>query len=242
MPIISEVFRFIMGSGMGAGLKVIGWRVALVLALATRFALASSEPVAVAGVWEPSAGVDWLLRDPLTAQSAALLDDPFQRVSPGGAGVLQGTIETASGGLPVIQVQDVSPEFWAQPSVWIPFQRGPSAYSGIGRDSGPREWAGRPEFDRRAYALDPGWRKHVSYVAGPPSRIGAISVQVIPGSVVLSWRALPGRRYVVESTAALGERFQSVRTIDSRSDQNISLELPINAAQEFYRVAETVLP
>jgi hypothetical protein len=196
----------------------------------------------MAGRWErvgEMAEMDWMLRDPFSGYPMALLDDRFQRLLPSQAGIIQGTHKENSSGLPVLVVGDVSPEFWAQPSAWKMFQRGPSAYSGFGNDISPREWAGRPASDRRAYALDPGPKQYVP-IPRSTEGVGLIQIQIAAGSVLLRWQARPGRIYVIESTAALGKSFEPLQTMSSLEEGPVVLQLPRTSAHQFYRVAEEV--
>jgi hypothetical protein len=212
-----------------------------VAVLLTHDTAAASEPRAVAGQWEQVGETDWLLRDPLTAHPVALLEDPFGWLLRGGG---QGVIDTAwtshPAGLDVMNVEEVSPEFWAQPSAWNMFQRGPSMYSGFGRDAGPREWAGRPDFDRRAYDLDSGWQVEEVLATPPTPGVGPIKIQVKAGLLALHWQALAGRVYVIEFTPALTRPFQTLQTLGSLVEGDMSMELPMSSADGFYRIAEQV--
>jgi hypothetical protein len=201
--------------------------------------LAAAEPRAVAGHWEGVGTNGWLLRDPLTARPVALLDDPFGSFSPDGAGIIEGLYESHPIGLDVISANGVSPEFWAQPSVRKRIHQGPSAYSGFGTDAGPREWAGRPDFDRRAYDLDPGWRDE-EFVSAPSPGAGTIGIQIDAGSLTLAWHAQPGRVYTIEFTTSLNEPFQPVQTLGTIGEGDTSVELPMGPTTGFYRIAEQV--
>ena len=53
--------------------KFRAWALAAAVAF-TQYAAPASEPQVVAGNWERVGEVDWLLRDPLTAQPVALLE------------------------------------------------------------------------------------------------------------------------------------------------------------------------
>jgi hypothetical protein len=116
------------------------------------------------------------------------------------------------------------------------FQRGPSAYSGFGNDISPREWAGRPASDRRAYALDPGSKQ---YDPAPPLIEGVvIHIQLGPRSVRLLWQAQPNRIYVIESTPALGQLFEPLQTVSSLEEGPVVLEFPRTSTRQFYRITE----
>lgn len=200
----------------------------------------AAEPRALAGRWERVGETGWLLRDSASRSATALLQDSFMRLTPSGAaGIIQGNLRQNGSGLPVVVVEDVSPEFWAQPSVWRHFQRGPSAYSGFGKDAGPNEWAGRPALDRRAYALDPG-QDGIKVLSPATQGVGLIQIRIGPRTVTLSWHARPGRVYVLESTAALGQLFQPVQTISALEDGTLTLQLPRTSDRNFYRVAEQI--
>lgn len=201
--------------------------------------LAAAEPRAVAGTWERVGTNDWLVRDPLTARPVALLDDPFGMFSTDGTGIIEGLYESHSPGLGVASASGVSPEFWAQPSAWGRIHQGPAAYSGFGTDAGPREWAGRPDFDRRASHLDPGWRDE-ELADAPSSGAGTIHIQFNAASLKVLWHALPGRIYTVEFTPSLNKPFQPVQTLGSVGEGETAVELPVGSAEGFYRIAEQV--
>ncbi|HMJ92056.1 MAG TPA: hypothetical protein VK530_19700 [Candidatus Acidoferrum sp.] len=174
------------------------------------------------------------MRDPVTGQPVALLEDSSAWLWSAGSAVLQGAVSENPGALAIVRVEDALPEFWADPSVHN--RMGPTVFSGFGKDAGPREWAGRPAFDRRAYALDPGWE--LQSALAPPASSG-VNIQItISNSVTLHWHALPGRVYGVDFTPSLNQPFQTVRTNGSPTEQNMSVTLPLNTVHGFYRIAE----
>ncbi len=214
------------------------WVVAVVMAAAHPGI--AVELRAVAGKWEPTGGSDWVLRDALTRRPVALVEDAFGRLAVGGSGVIQGALDSNLEGLGILTVYDVSPEFWAQPSVWNTFQRGPSGFAGFGRDAGPREWAGRPAFDRRADALDPGWQVVGNSSAPVSAPATSLGIQANPGSLVLHWPAPRGHLYVIESAPSLDQPFQPFKTFGSVAEGEISVVLPTDSQQGYYRVTEYV--
>ena len=227
-----------MGRSLNNPCRALALAAALIL---TPSASAGSEPRAVAGNWERVGGNDWLLRNPLTAQPVALLEDPHGwLLAPGGGGVIDGAWEPNPAGLDVLRVQEASPEFWAQPSVWSLIHRGPATNSGFGMDAGPREWAGRPDFDRRAYDLDPGWQGEDVLAHPPTPGVGTIKIMVNRGALALHWHALPGRVYVIEFTPTLNRPFQTMQTRGALTEGDMSMELPMDSAHGFYRIAEQV--
>jgi hypothetical protein len=200
----------------------------------------ASEPRVAAGTWERIGETNSLLRDPLSGRVVALLDDPTGwHFTTDGSGVIQGSLEETASGLAVFTVQDVTREYWAQPCVWNTFQKGPSAFSGFGRDPGPREWAGRQALDRRAYALDPGW-KTSPLVSEQKIGVGYIKITRSASLLTLTWHALPGRVYVIEFTPALGQSFLPTHTVTASTEGDVTVPLPSSLGAAFYRVSEQV--
>lgn len=205
-----------------------------ILSLIGTSAAAADAVRAVAGEWDHNAG-NILLHDPLTHRPTAVLQDPAGRTMAGDRGILFGGIQLQPVGLSTISVSEVAPEFWAEPAAWK--YSGPAAYSGFGKDAGVREWAGRPDFDRRAYALDPGWRIR-SMVDMEQVHVGTVHIAPRAEAMQVRWRGLSNHVYRVEFSPSLGQPFTTVQTMESLGEQDLSVLLPVQAGQGFYRVAE----
>ena len=118
-----------------------------VAVLLAQYTTTASEPRATAGHWEQVGETDWLLRDPLTARPVALLEDPFGwLLTGGGQGVIDAAWTSNPAGLDVMKVEEVSPEYWAQPSIWNMVQRGPSNVFRIWQGGWPAGMGGTPGF------------------------------------------------------------------------------------------------
>jgi hypothetical protein len=199
--------------------------------------LAFGEPWAASVHWERVNGAGWLLRDVSTSEPVALASDPAQVLSSTQPGVVQGAMER-SGDLPVVTVNDRFPEFWAQPSVWNSFQRGPSTFSGLGRDVGPEHWAGRIAADRRASAFDPGQRSRVVRTGVSPQP-GPIRYEHYDGGLLLAWAGDPGRVYVLEASDSLSEPFHVIEVFGAVGQGELSISLATTpGGQRFYRIKE----
>ena len=190
----------------------------------------------------PSVSVEGLtlLLDPTDRTPIALLSDPNARLPLNRWPVVLQTVwdNPDATGLPRLRLADALPEFWAQPSVWTPFLRGPNAYSGQGTEVRSRDWAGSQATDRRAYLLDPGLRRAPTPTSVAPPGGGSIRMGIAAGSLRLAWTGVAGRVYQVHFTADLGRPFQWMQTIIASVDGEAQIALPAAGSQGFYRLAE----
>ncbi len=200
----------------------------------------------VAGSWGLPASGDRFLRDPRFGEAVALLADATGRLPETGTGIVVGILErTPTNELPTLHAEDALPSFWRQPSVWGFAQQGPAAFAGRGREPGFREWAGRPAFDRRGSPLDPGWS--TPFVSSGPSGSdgptpGRLGARREGATVVLTWSVRGGRRYAVEFSRSLEGAFSELRAVDAPRDAMMSLSLPLEGGQGYYRIAELSSP
>lgn len=202
--------------------------------------VSASEPLSVAGQPAYAAAGYTLLLDPVERHPVGLLQPPAGPV------VLERRTLTlhvlqensASSGLPVLRVTDVLPEFWAEPSVWAPFRAGPAAFSGLGRDQRIKDWAGRPETDRRAYALDNGLTPRRSAASFSPPGTGRLRWVLDTRLFSLAWNGVAGRVYAVEYAADLHTPFRTLRTFIHPEDGEVTLSFSPDGPAGFYRVSE----
>jgi hypothetical protein len=200
----------------------------------------AADPLPVAGRVGPSTASTTLWLDPVSRTPEALLSDPFGRLpTESRSTVLQTIDETPSGaGLSRLIVTDTLPEFWAEPAVWEPFLKGPAAFSGFGREFRARDWAGRMTTDRRAYALDPGLEGSWTPATFSPPGAGLLTPGFGRVSFILTWNGIAGRVYRLDHTATLERPFLAVQTVIPGEDGSLTLSLPLDGSQGFYRVTE----
>ncbi|MBI1841537.1 MAG: hypothetical protein HYR88_11890 [Verrucomicrobia bacterium] len=199
----------------------------------------ADSPLALAGHQESAGGGALNWDDPLTGFSVASLLDPSERLSLGDESiVLQARTSFIPGPFPELRVDDALPAFWAQPSVWGHFIKGPGAYSGFNRELCSRDWLGRLATDQRAYALDPGLRRFSAPDRVPFPFVGIISVLPAPDGLALAWTAVAGHTYPIEqSSSALGPFGQAQVWTSPLSGPARLTVIPAGKAS-FYRVAD----
>jgi hypothetical protein len=199
--------------------------------------LFATEPLRM--VAEPAFSVEGLtlLLDVVEGAPVALLQDPSVCLTPERRPVtfLATQEKTELSDLPVLRVTDVVPDFWAEPAVWRHFRGGPASFSGIGRDQQYKDWAGRPQTDQRAYALDNGF---ASSNAPLPSGVGRLLVVGPPESPSMMWSGAAGRIYALEFTPDLHSRFQRIRTFINLRAGVVTIPLSLEGRSGYYRVAE----
>ena len=198
------------------------------------------EPLPLCALPSVSADGLTLLLDPVDHTPIALLSDPNARLPLNRWPVVLQTVweNRDATGLPRLRLADALPEFWAQPSVWMPFLRGPDAYSGQGTEVRARDWAGLPATDRRSYRLDPGLRTAPTPTSVAPPGVGSIRLRIGGDALQLAWTGGAGRIYQVHFTADLGRPFQLMQTLIASADGEAQIALPKAGSQGFYRLAE----
>ena len=164
----------------------------------------AESPIASAGHQESAGGGALNWDDPLTDLPVASLFDPSERLSIGGESiVIQARAAFILGAFPELRVDDALPAFWAQPSVWGHFMKGPGAYSGFDRELCSRDWLGRLATDQRAYAFDPGLRRSATPDAVPVPFVGVIAALPTPDGLALAWNAVAGHTYSIEESSSV---------------------------------------
>ena len=153
----------------------------------------------------------YFLRDPMKGSLMAGLRDP------------QGMLLMANGpvtlqveklpfpevnGMPILKVISVSPQFFAQPSAWTWEQRGPAAFSRFGMDAQPKDFAGTPFSDRRAYATDNGLesrRFDLPSATETPAPLRLMNLSLGARAITGEFVAQAGLTYEVQFVNTLGE-------------------------------------
>ncbi len=205
------------------------------LAAAPNGVIASS---GVASLPTSEGGLDWL--DPLTGSVVATLDPASPWLpSVGSPSVIQARASTGVGGRPNLRVTEILPEFWAQPSVWNRFAKGPSGYAGQELERSPDDWAGRPFTDRRASAYDPGLLSRTLSNPTEPLGLRSIRATIINGFLVISWNGRAGWLYTLESTRSLSKAFLPGNQWVAKADGIQSLPLDLAVGSTFFRMIET---
>lgn len=196
-------------------------------------------PLSTAGHSSWVEGDIFIWDDPSTGFPVASVLDPFGRISPGRESVvIQAHAEFSSSRIPVLIVDDAMPAFWAQPAVWNHFLKGPGAYSGFGRDLGPRDWMGRTATDQRAYAFDRGLRNVEAPDPAPSPFVGSITGALSDTGVTLTWTAIAGHAYSIQRSASVLGPFDPARVWVSTFDGTAKLTLQPSLATEFYKVVD----
>lgn len=203
--------------------------------------LAAELPLAVAGKLGASVGGTAILLDPIYGIALATLEDPSSLLPEAPRSmVLQTTTSTLiTGKTPVLRVLDVLPEFWAEPAVWGHFLKGPGAASGFGNEILPRDWAGRPATDRRAYPLDAGLRSvELAESFSIPFTLGTLHINYLRSGILLSFTGRAAHAYAIQYTAALTRPFSVIQTVISPDSSSQTAVLPILGGSGFFRVVE----
>lgn len=211
----------------------------------------AAEPRPVAGWIEPNqfSGLfsDAFLKDAVTGHIAAGLLDP-RGLLPGqaDAAILQAefTGRVEINGLPLLEVRDVAPEFWAQPSIYHHFVKGPGAWSGFGREYHSKDFAGTPLNSLRAYQHDNGLptrtiRGGSLTSAPPPLRVR--EVRASGQDLALQWEASPFLRYRLLAGATLDGAYQVVEEFTAPAEGLLEIVVPRTAEQAFY-ILQAVQP
>ena len=211
----------------------------------------AGEPRAMSGTLQPHSlsGVfsTAFLINPATESLQAGLMDPFGLLPPERRGVVvQGELNGVElNGLPLLEVRTVLPEFWIQPASHQHFQKGPSAYSGYGRNLQPRDFAGVPLNERRAYQHDNGGPPPAQLRSGretpPPAPLRVAEPRVSGEDLALRWQATPGLRYRLLAGATLDGEFELVQEFTVSQEKVFEVLLPRGAEQAFY-ILQAVQP
>ena len=209
-----------------------------------------AEPVAVAGIVEqapPTRGqfATHFLRAERTGGVVASLRDP-RGLLPGllPARVILQATHTGKpdvNGLPLLDVDGVLPEHWAQPASWEFFIKGPGAYSGFGHDSRRKDFAGIPFEELRAYEADNGvegvrGRGAPGTPSDSPTPLKVDNVRLTRAGLVIQWHALAGIIYQLHTSPTPGGPYRLVNEITSVEDGDQTIEVAVGGAGAFYRI------
>ena len=204
----------------------------------------ASEPLAVSGQVLPNVSRGFFssafLLDAVTGEMVAGLVDPVGLLGKAESAVLQTerTGREEVNGAPLLEVQGVLPEFWAQPASHQHFLKGRGAWSGYGRDLQAKDFAGVPLNARRAYQHDNGVPRRVTFSGGssggapPPLRVA--ETRASGDALALRWEASPALRYRLLGSATLDGDFQLVQEFLAPADGMLEILIPRTAEQSFY--------
>ncbi|MBL9166189.1 MAG: hypothetical protein JNN07_00440 [Verrucomicrobiales bacterium] len=198
-------------------------------------------PLATAGrlaIQAGASGFEWL--DPLTETPVATIGGRVHSLpQPGTRAIVQTRLTLTTSQLPRLEVLDTLPSFWAQPSVWNKFMKGPSAYAGQEVDRRPRDFAGRLFTDHRAWAYDPGLLRRLAPNPTLPTGLGLVTVELNGDILVLEWNGRASWSYTVQSTPTLSRPFSAGNRILATRDGLQRATLKISPENGFFRVVES---
>jgi hypothetical protein len=209
-----------------------------------------AEPVAVAGIVEPAPPTrgqfaTHFLRAERTGGVVASLRDPrglLPALLPARV-ILQATHtgKPDVNGLPLLYVEGVLPEHWAQPASWDFFIKGPGAYSGFGRDARRKDFAGIPFEELRAYELDNGVegivaRGEPATPSDSPPPLKVDNVRLTRAGLVIQWHGVAGIIYQLHASPAPGGPYRLVNEIMPAEDGEQTVEVTLGGAGAFYRI------
>ena len=203
----------------------------------------ASEPLPISGQVLPNSSRGFFssafLLDPVTDEMVAGLLDPLGLLGKAETAILQtertGKVEVS--GLPLLEVQGVLPEFWAQPASHQHFLKGPGAWSGFGRDFQAKDFAGVPLNSRRAYHHDNGLPRPV-FSGGSSGRtplpLRVTETRASGDALALRWQASPALRYRLLGGATLDGDFLLVEEFIAPADGLLEILIPRTSEQSFY--------
>ena len=215
------------------------------LALLACPVIRSSEPVPVAGTVEkaPANGqfATHFLRAERAGKIIAGLRDPraLLPVLLPSKVILQAT-QTGRrdvNGFPLLDVDGVLPEAWAQPASRGFFVKGPGAFSGFGRDAQIKDFAGVPFEELRAYETDNGIGGVVGRAGSEAPPLGVREVGLTRSGIVISWDAVGGIRYQLLTSPTPDGPYRVINEVlpSEDGDQTFTVTLD-GAAAAFFRI------
>jgi hypothetical protein len=140
-------------------------------------------------------------------------------------------------GSPLLEVQGVLPEFWAQPASHQHFVKGPGAWSGFGREFQAKDYAGVPLNSNRAYQHDNGLARTATFGGSSvrtPLPLRVTETRTSGESLALRWQASPALRYRLLGSATLDGDYQLIQEFMAPADGLLEILIPRTAEQSFY--------
>ena len=144
----------------------------------------------------------------------------------------------------LLDVESVLPEHWVRSSAWSLTAKGPGAYTRIGRDSQPKDFAGIPFEELRAYQWDNGFEAPLDRVASSspndtPTPLRVREVQLTRSGLTVHVDSVAGIKYqLLESLSPEGP-YRVVDEITPSQDGDQTLQAALSAVRGFYRVLVT---
>ena len=183
----------------------------------------------------------YALQNSRYGDNVAVLTDPRNIVRESEWQVLHlQTTDTFAQGLPVLEVVEVLPEYWEQPAILGRSSSGKDfgTWAGVGSRGQPKDYAGAPLEDRRAYHVDNGLESPTLYGAGaggshPPV---VLVTELSPQGLRLTWNAQAGSQYDVLGSDKLTSGYVVVGNVMASSSGNVSLTFPTSGTQRFFKI------
>ncbi len=209
-----------------------------------------AEPVAVAGIIERATltgaqfGTHFLRAERTGGIVASLRDHRALLPASLPARVILQATHTGRrdvNGLPLLDVDGVLPERWAQPASWEFFLKGPGAFSGFGRDAYRKDFAGIPFEELRAYERDNGIdgivvRGVPTTVSDSPSPLRVFDVRLTRVGLMIRWSAVAGIKYQLHGSPTPEGPYRLVNEMTPAEDGDQAFEVTPGGANAFYRV------
>jgi hypothetical protein len=209
--------------------------------LGCALAIRGAEPLSVAGriVLNAASSAPYALESARDGRLIAALTDPRGLVIVNEWVILQAeSTDTTLRGLPVLEVIDVLPEHWKQPSNWDHYAKGFGAWSGFGKTIRAENYTGAPLEDRRAYHDDNGILGLPLFGVGsgtghPPVILRAL---LTAEGLQLTWNVQSGARYELIGSRTLESGYSVVETVVASATGSTSITVRAAGPQQFFKV------
>ncbi|HZO84952.1 MAG TPA: hypothetical protein VFC26_07050 [Verrucomicrobiae bacterium] len=203
--------------------------------------MAQAETLSVAGfvVRGGLSSAPYTLQNSRYGDTVAALADPRDILREGEWSVLH--VETTgmfAGGLPVFEAVEVLPEYWQQPALFRSPGKDFGTWTGVGSRAQPKDYAGAPLEDRRAYHIDNGLESLMLHGGGsggshPPVILRA---QLTPRGLQLTWNVQAGSQYDVLGSGQLGSGHAVMGNVTADDSGTVSLMVPTTGSQRFFKI------
>jgi hypothetical protein len=198
--------------------------------------------LAIAGLIVPNGTASqYALQSARDGQKVAALSDPRGLVRVNEWVILQAeSTGTTIQGLPLLEVVDVLPEHWKQPSIWDHYAKGFGAWSGYGNTSRAEDYAGVPLEERRAYYVDNGVPTNPVFFGswsgpGPSHPPVILRASLIRGALQLTWNTQSGARYNLLGSRTVDSGYTVISNVTGAA-ASASVTLPTTGQQQFFKI------
>ena len=213
------------------------------LLLCAFVATAAAEALSIAGsVVRLPNGVStapYALQNSRYGDKVAALSDPRALLRESEWAILQvQTTDTFAQGLPVLEVIDVLPEYWQQPAVWRSWGKDFGTWAGVGSRAQPKDYAGVPSEDRRAYHVDNGLPGPLLYggSSGPTHPPVILRAQLDSQGLRLTWNVQAGSQYDVLGSTNISNGYSAVGNVTAASSGTATFTVPTTGPQRFFKI------